>query len=268
MTDEKTDTFIQYDEISHMLKQYGVSFNQTVLKECLQALTQTLMDIEVSQILDASRYERNTTRRAYRNGYRSTVWTTSIGNLELRVPKLRSGTYYPDRLLNDSHISDVLIQLIAVCLVQGIDEEYVAQILSTLELMPLSPYEIHQACDAMRVNLSLSETEIMSIKDNNGLASRFPTNYSRHRLLNGNRHTDEQLDVIAAHERLRLDHDFWKDFVRRLVQAGLIVEHHQSILSSVNPYAVLQLDESDVVLHVDFADYIHRLYKEDYQQIA
>lgn len=267
MAKENSDTIKHYDEISYILNQFGISFNQTVLKDCLQALTQTLMDIEVSQILDASRYERNTTRRAYRNGYRSTVWATSIGNLELRVPKLRRGTYYPDRILNDSQVSDALIQLIVVCLVQGIDEAYVAQVLSTLDLVSLSPYEIHQACDAIRVQL-LSADDTIIVNDNNGLVRRLATNYSRHRIMNDNHHGDEELDRIVSTIRLRRDREFWKDFVRRLVQAGLVVENQQSILSSVNPYAVLQLDESNPVLHLDFADHIHSLYKEDYQQIA
>ncbi len=262
MAIEKSDTIIQYDEISHILKQLGVSFNQNVLKDCLQ-----LMDIDVSQILDASRYERNTTRRAYRNGYRSTVWATSLGNLELRVPKLRSGTYYPDRILNDSQVGDVLIQLIVVCLVQGINEEYVSQTLSSLDLMSLSPYEIHRACDAVRVQLSSTDESII-ISDNIRLARRLPTTYSRHRLMNGNRNMDEQIDRIVSNVRLQRDREFWKDFVRRLVQAGLIEENHQSVLSSVNPYAVLQLDESNPVLQFDFAEHIHSLHKEDYQQIA
>lgn len=267
MAREKSDTVIQYDEISHMLKQFGVSFNQTVLKDCLQALTQTLMDIEVSQILDASRYERNATRRAYRNGYRSTVWVTSIGNIELRVPKLRRGTYYPDRILNDSQVSEVLIHLIVVCLVHGINDSYVAQTLSGLDLVRLSPYEIHQVCDAIRVHLLLSDNTII-VRDNNGLARRLSDNYSRHRLLNGNQHTEAYIDRMSTNVRLRRDREFWKDFVRRLLQAGLIVENHQSLLSSVNPYAVLQFDESNPVLHFDFADHIHSLYKEDYQEIA
>ena len=248
---EKTDTFIQYNEISRILKRYGVSFNQAMLKNCLQVLTQTLMDIEVSQILDASRYERNSSRRAYRNGYRSTMWNTLIGDIELRVPKLRRGTYYPDQLLNDPRVSELLLQLITVCIVRGIDEDFVAETLKTLDLFEISPYEIHQVCDAIRSYVELSDTESSYNSEDNRSGERLLASYNRHRLLNDNTHTDSE---------------FWKDFARRLIQAGLIVENEQSVLAIVNPYASLQLDDSACIL--DFADYIYPLYEEDYLRIA
>jgi hypothetical protein len=263
---EKSDTIIQVDEISQLLERDGFVFNQTLLKDCLQALTQNLMDIEVSQILDASRYERNTTRRAYRNGYRSTVWSTSIGNIELRVPKLRRGTYYPDQLLNESWISESLIQLITVCLLQSVDEDYVAETLSELNLMTLSPYNIHQLCDVIR--LYSEQIDAKSIDDENVVVERLPATYYRHRLMMINQNVDEHSDMMSIDDRLQLDREFWQDFVRRMVQAGVLVENHQSILSSVNPYAVIQLEEYDSALHLNFADTIYPLYKEDYLRIA
>ena len=245
----KSDTFLHYNEISHFLKRNGLSLNQTLLKDCLQALMQTLMDIEVSQILDASRYERNNSRRAYRNGYRSTIWNTVIGNIELRVPKLRRGTYYPDQLLNDFQVSDLLLELITVCILQGTDEKYVSEILSALNFMDLSAYEIHQVCDVIRLYADLSEPE----SSYNGDIQRLPITYQRQRLLN-HRHNE--------------DSEFWHDFARRLIEAGLIVESDQSVLASVNPYALLECDDSESILQADFAQYIYPLYEEDYLWIA
>lgn len=250
MSVEKSDTFIQYDEIFHRLKQYGLSFNQARLKDCLQALTQTLMDIEVSQILDASRYERNSSRRAYRNGYRSTMWNTPIGNIDLRVPKLRRGTYYPDQLLNDARVSEGLLQLITICLLRGIDEDNVSETLSALDLIVLSPYETHQICDVIRLYADVSIPTVNN--EDNLTGERLPLTIHRQRLLNDNHHADSK---------------FWQDFARRLIESGLIIESDQSVLASINPYALLQLDES-CVLHLDFAEHIHPLYEEDYLWIA
>lgn len=264
----KSDTPTQYNDVLDILEQHGFTFNQMFVKECLQALTQTLMDIEVSQMLDASHYERNTTRRAYRNGYRSTVWNSSIGDIELRIPKLRRGTYYPDQLLNDPRISEMLVQLIRVSVLYGIDEGYVAEMLSKLDLIPLSSYEIHQLCDVIRVYVERFDKETESIKEHNRPTERLPINYHRHQLLNRKRLVHEQLEIIDTNEGLRLDSEFWQDFARRLIQAGLIEENHQSMLSGVNPYALLQLDDSESVLHPNFAQYVHPLYENDYQWIA
>lgn len=208
-------------------------------------------------MLDASRYERNTTRRAYRNGYRSTVWNTSIGNIGLRIPKLRRGTYYPDRLLNDPHVSEMLVHLIRMCILQGIDEEYVAETVSALKLITLSSYEIQQLCDGIRLHLELFgiETE-SSVSTDRLLISDY-----RNGLLSRKRRVDVE-------ETLKLDSEFWQDFMRRLVQAGLMMESDQAMLSGNNPYASFQLDENHSILRPYFAQHVYPLYEEDYQWIA
>ncbi len=66
------------------------------LRESLRVTLQLVMEMEVSAILEASPYERNDQRRAYRNGYRERVWDSPLGEIQLRIPKLRKGTYYPD----------------------------------------------------------------------------------------------------------------------------------------------------------------------------
>jgi hypothetical protein len=257
----KSDTSRHYNDILAILKHHGFTFNSMLVKDCLQALTQTLMDIEVSQMLDASRYERNTTRRAYRNGYRSTVWNTSIGNIDLRIPKLRRGTYYPDRLLNDSYVSKMLIHLIRMCILQGIDEDYVAGTVSALKLITLSSYEIQQLCDGIRLHLELSDSATDSVNDKSVLTDRLLISDYRYGLLSRKRR-------VHVEETLQLDSEFWQDFMRRLVQAGLVVESDQAMLSGNNPYASLRLDENHSILCLDFAQYIYSPYEEDYQWIA
>ena len=74
--------------------------------------------------------------------------------------------------------------------------------------------------------------------------------------------------MIDSDDRLRRDREFWQDFARRLIEAGLIEENHQSTLSSVNPYASLQFDDSNVISHLNFAYMNYPLYIEDYQLIA
>lgn len=54
-----------------------------------------LMDFEVSNRIQAGRHERTADRQTYRNGHRARPLHTRLGTLELKVPKLRQGTYFP-----------------------------------------------------------------------------------------------------------------------------------------------------------------------------
>lgn len=84
-----TDTLLNY--IAH----FGVSLDTTVVREALRLMMQGLMEVEVTNAIEAGHYERNGSRKNYRNGYRERGWRTSLGVITLHIPKLRSGSYYP-----------------------------------------------------------------------------------------------------------------------------------------------------------------------------
>jgi len=69
-----------------------------LLREGVRVLAQALMETEVSGQIGAVLYERSSTRTAYRNGYRTRTWDTRVGTIELRIPKVTSGTYFPSLL--------------------------------------------------------------------------------------------------------------------------------------------------------------------------
>jgi putative transposase len=53
------------------------------------------MDAEVTSIIGTEKYGRNDNRNNYRNGYRPREWDTRVGTLQLSIPKLRQGSYFP-----------------------------------------------------------------------------------------------------------------------------------------------------------------------------
>jgi transposase-like protein len=65
------------------------------LRRSLRWLVQQLMEAEVSAQIGADRYERTDERTTQRNGSRTRPWDTRLGSLELQVPKLRTGSYFP-----------------------------------------------------------------------------------------------------------------------------------------------------------------------------
>jgi putative transposase len=65
------------------------------LREGVRVLAQIVMDTEVSAQIGAGHYERSLERTAYRNGYRTRRWDTRTGTIELKIPKLTAGAYFP-----------------------------------------------------------------------------------------------------------------------------------------------------------------------------
>ena len=65
------------------------------LREGVRVLARELLELEVGQHLGAERYARTPDRTGQRNGYRERVWDTRVGSLELRMPRVRDGSFYP-----------------------------------------------------------------------------------------------------------------------------------------------------------------------------
>ena len=65
------------------------------LRAVTETVLQTLMEHDVEGVIGAGRYERGDGRQTYRNGYRERELKTRLGALNLRVPKLRQGSYFP-----------------------------------------------------------------------------------------------------------------------------------------------------------------------------
>jgi putative transposase len=80
------------------LSKYVVEKDKDFLKEALTLLINALMDAEVTSMIGAEKYERSENRNNHRNGYRQREWDTRLGTLQLSIPKLRHGSYFPSLL--------------------------------------------------------------------------------------------------------------------------------------------------------------------------
>jgi transposase-like protein len=69
-----------------------------VLREGIRVLSQALMETEVAGLIGAERHERSDTRSGFRNGTRTRRWDTRVGTIELAIPKVTPGTYFPSLL--------------------------------------------------------------------------------------------------------------------------------------------------------------------------
>lgn len=80
------------------LRNLALELDPDFLRQNVALLTRLLMEAEVQAPVGAERHERTPERVTQRNGYRERTWQTRVGDIELQIPKLREGSYFPSFL--------------------------------------------------------------------------------------------------------------------------------------------------------------------------
>ena len=113
------------------------------LREMLSTFTSMLMNAEVEALCGAGYGERTPERTNSRNGYRERSWDTRAGTIELAIPKLRTGSYFPDWLLERRRRSEqALVQVIAECYVRGVSTRRVDGLVKALGIDGISKSQV------------------------------------------------------------------------------------------------------------------------------
>ena len=90
------------------------------LREGAQVLGEALMELEVTRHVGAERHERTPERTGQRNGYRERGWDTRVGTIELRVPRVRDGSYFSSLLDPRKRAERALVAVVQEAYVQGV----------------------------------------------------------------------------------------------------------------------------------------------------
>ncbi len=80
---------------AELLRKADAEPDADTLREGVRVTTKPLLELEVTQRLGADRYQRSPERQGERIGYRDWNWDTRVGMLELRVPRVRDGSFFP-----------------------------------------------------------------------------------------------------------------------------------------------------------------------------
>jgi putative transposase len=118
-----------------------------VLREMIGFAAERLMELEVGAAAGAGYGEKTPLRLAQRNGYRERDWETRAGTVELRIPKLRKGSYFPGFLEPRRMAEKALTAVIQEAYVQGISTRSVDDLVKALGMSGISKSQVSRLCE-------------------------------------------------------------------------------------------------------------------------
>jgi len=116
------------------------------LRSVAEAVVQLLMEADVEGLIGAGRHERSGERTTYRNGYRERALDTRLGTLQLRIPKLRQGSYFPPFLEPRKTSEKALVAVIQEAWVGGVSTRRVDELVQAMGLSGISKSTVSKLC--------------------------------------------------------------------------------------------------------------------------
>ena len=204
------------------------SAHADVLREAVRLMLIEIMEGEVTELAGGERYERSAERVAQRNGYRARQWDTRVGSLELAIPRLRSGSYFPSFLEPRRRSEQALVAVVAEAYVNGVSTRKVERLVAQLGIESMSGSTVSRLCRFL--------DEQVRIFRERPLEGRYPylwldAKLERVREAGGVRHK-ALVVAYAVHENgcrevIGIDvgeaetEAFWREFLRGLLARGL-----------------------------------------------
>jgi putative transposase len=198
------------------------------LRESLMWFVERLMDAEVTELIGAAHGERTDDRATHRNGYRSRRWDTRAGELELQIPKLRRGSYFPSFLAPRKRSEQALLQVIQQAYVAGVSTRKVDQVVESLGLR-VSKSEVSRIAQGLdeqveafrqrplegRYPYLFLDAKVEKVRDGGRVVRKCVV--IAHGVHDTGRREVIGLDVGEAETEA-----FWREFLRGLVKRGLV----------------------------------------------
>jgi putative transposase len=131
--------------LAEVLRKAGVE-DADFLREGIRVLAQALMDIELEQHVGAARHERTPERSGYRNGTRERTWDTRVGTIELQVPRVRDGSFFPSLLEPRRRAERALVGVVQEAYVQGVSTRRVDDLVQALGMQGISKSQVSRLC--------------------------------------------------------------------------------------------------------------------------
>jgi putative transposase len=144
MVDESVD-------VLGLLRKRVADTDLDFLREAVAVLAEALMEAEVSAQIGAGYRERTPGRLTQRNGYRPRRWDTRVGTLELQIPKLRDGNYFPALLDPRRRSERALLAVVQQAYVEGVSTRRVDDLVKALGCEGISKSQVSRICQELDV---------------------------------------------------------------------------------------------------------------------
>ena len=198
------------------------------LRSVAESVLQIIMEADVDGLIGAGRHERSGERSTWRNGYRDRALDTRLGTLNLKIPKLRTGAYFPGFLEPRKTVEKALVSVIQEAWIAGVSTRRIDELVQAMGMSGISKSSVSKPCKDIdeRVNAFLKRP----------LAGEWPylwLDAACLKVREGGRFVsvaaiiavavtiEDKREIVGLHIGPSEAEPFWSTFLRDLVKRGL-----------------------------------------------
>jgi transposase-like protein len=234
------------DDMMNLRALMEKSADTDFLREMIGYGAQRLMELEVGGLTGAAHGEKSAERLVQRNGYRDRDWETRAGTVELRIPKLRKGSYFPGFLEPRRLAEKALTAVVQEAYIQGISTRSVDDLVQAMGMSGISKSQVSRLCEDIDVRVKAFldrpiegdwpyiwiDATYIKVRQNGRIVSVAV-------IIAVGANSDGRREVLGMQVGPSEAETFWTDFLRGLARRGLrgvklvISDAHEGIKAAV-----------------------------------